>query len=139
MATTALAPLDLGHAIDQIADGAFLRDIAAATGIDKRRLSEQLRLHPDYPSAKLCAIEVQLDDAQQAIEGAHSGLDIARAREQFRAASWRAERECPAVWGQRSTVQVDAAITVHVVRVEPPVIEGSYAQAAQPEEPELLK
>ena len=99
-----LVKFDPDWAIQQIANGAFLKDISAMTGIDKRRLSEQLRKHPDYPAAKEAAIEVQLDDAQQAIDTAQDTTDIARARERFRAAAWRAEREASHRWGVKSEV-----------------------------------
>lgn len=92
--------------IAKIADGAFLRDMAIELGIDKRRLSERLRKHPDYQSAKECSIECQLDAAQIAIECAREAADIARAREQFRAAAWRAEREFPHRWGAHTQVTV---------------------------------
>ena len=112
MSNQQLAKLDPDWAINEIANGAFLRDISAKTGIDKRRLSEQLRKHPDYASAKECAIEVQLDRAQEAIEVAREAQDIARAREQFRAAAWRAEREAPKRWAQQSHVTMD--VTHHL-------------------------
>lgn len=104
MASTALQTLDHDWAIDQIANGAFLRDLSAQTGIDKRRLSEQLRKHPDYASAKESAIECQLDDAQEAIRLAADQQDIACARERFRAAAWRAEREASHRWGAKQQI-----------------------------------
>lgn len=103
---TAVAILTPDAMIDRIANGAFLRDLARDTGIDKRRLSEQLRKHPDYQAAKETSIEVQLDDAQVAILQSAEAADIARAREQFRAAAWRAEREFPHRWGQKSETHV---------------------------------
>ena len=116
---TELVKFDPDWAIAQIANGAFLKDISAMTGIDKRRLSEQLRKHPDYPAAKEAAIEVQLDDAQQAIDTAQDTTDIARARERFRAAAWRAEREVAHRWGQRQQIDHTGTVTVeHVVKTD---------------------
>ncbi len=103
---SALANIDPDYLIARITDGAYLRDLAAETGIDKRRLSEQLRKHPDYPAAKECAIECQLDSAQDALEVSSTPMDIARARERWRAATWRAEREVPARWAQKSEIAV---------------------------------
>ena len=114
MTAVALRDLDSEPLIAKIANGAFLRDLAAQTGIDKRRLSEVLRKHPDYASAKESAIECQLDEAQEAIDTARKAADIARARELFRAAAWRAEREAPHRWGQRSLVTVDQRVRVEV-------------------------
>jgi hypothetical protein len=105
--STALAEFNPETLIDRISDGAFLRDLAKETGIDKRRLSEKLRKHPDYQAAKETAIEVQLDDAQLALQLAREPADIARAREMFKAAAWRAEREFPGRWGPKSHVTVE--------------------------------
>lgn len=98
----AVALPDSEALIDRIANGAFLRDLAKETGIDKRRLSEQLRKHPSYKAAKEAAIEVQLDDAQIALEQSREVSDITRAREMFRAAAWRAEHEFPERWGAKA-------------------------------------
>ena len=109
-----MSAVPLDHLIDRISDGAFLRDLAQETGLDKRRLSERLRKHPDYQAAKECAIEVQLDDAQLALRLAREPADIARAREMFRAAAWRAEREFPSRWGQKVESKQDLSISVRV-------------------------
>lgn len=101
-----MSDLSTDSLIDRIADGAFLRDLAIESGIDKRRLSERLRKHPDYGSAKESAIEVQLDDAQLALSLAIETTDIARAREMFRAAAWRAEHEFPERWGKRPDIAI---------------------------------
>jgi hypothetical protein len=114
--TTALAAIDADALIDRISDGAFLRDLSKETGIDKRRLSERLRKHPAYQSAKETSIEVQLDDAQLALQLARETADIARAREMFRAAAWRAEREFPHRWGAKTQVSGDLSITVQIAR-----------------------
>lgn len=104
MTSQALAPLALEPLIEEIANGAFLKQLAQKTGIDKRRLSEQLRKHPDYQAAKQAAIESQIDDAQLALELARETADIARAREMFRAAAWRAEHEFPDRWGGKQLI-----------------------------------
>lgn len=119
MSQTAIAKLDTDWAIEQIANGAYLRDLAAQTGIDKRRLSEVLRKHPDYASAKESAIECQLDEAQHELRQAQEATDIARARECWRAATWRAEREVSHRWGQRQQVDHSGVVTVeHVVKTD---------------------
>lgn len=124
----ATLPVPLESLIDQIADGAFLKDLSKQTGIDKRRLSEHLRKHPDYPAAKQSAVEVQLDDAQLAIELAREPTDIARAREMFRAAAWRAEREFPGRWGSKQDSQgVQVQVVIQGIdRQEEKVIVASH-------------
>ena len=108
----ALAELDPEPLIEQIANGAYLRDIAEQTGFDKRRLSEVLRKHPGYVTAKECAVECQLDKAEKELADKES--DIARAREVWRAATWRAEREVPHRWGARTQVTIDQRVSVEV-------------------------
>src|SRR3990167_8382481 len=116
-------PVMIERAIDMIADGAYLRDIQAETGLDKRRISEILRRHPDYPSAKLVAIDNQLDDAQKALKDATEMTDIAQARERFKAAAWRAEHEMPQLFSTQRMlvttnlpVQLDAMPQLELAR-----------------------
>jgi hypothetical protein len=106
-ANGALVAYDPEQLIQRIAEGAFLRDLAKELGIDKRRLSERLRQHPGYEEAKQECIDTQLEEAQKALREARDTTDIARARELFRAAAWRAEREHPARWGQKTHVLVE--------------------------------
>jgi hypothetical protein len=103
----ALVKYDPEELIQRIAQGAFLRDLAKELGIDKRRLSEKLRQCPGYEEAKQECIDTQLEEAQIALKEARDSADIARAREMFRAAAWRAEREHPARWGQKTHVTVE--------------------------------
>jgi len=127
------AILNLDHAtvesfLDQIANGAFLRDIAQTTGFQKQALSDALRKHPRYKSAKIINLEGKLDDAQQALEMAVDGRDIAAARERFRAAAWRAEHEAPELWGGNPLVNIHASgpVAIQIVSFADPVpaIEG---------------
>jgi len=109
---TSLTSALIDAAIERIANGEILKVIAADYNIDKRRLSEQLRQHPEYRIAKIVRNETNLDDAQAEIKIAIEQSDIARARSLWSAATWRAERECPEEWGQHQTVTVDHRITV---------------------------
>jgi len=98
--------VDLDDLIAQIANGALLRDLEPETGVTRQRLSQILRDHPGYAQAKRCQLEARLDRAEAGMDAAPDGLSLARAREQFRAAAWRAERECPELWGQHTQVTV---------------------------------
>lgn len=98
--------------IARIASGALLRDLAEDLDVDKRRLSEALRAHEEYSTAKELGAEINLDEAQSMIRSACEQSDIARAREVFRAAAWRAEREHPHRWGARQIVQHDVRVDV---------------------------
>ena len=102
----ALANVDDDAIIAQIANGAYLGQIAAQLGVSKQAVSQRLAKNPNYRPALEHRYQAQLDDAQQAIEVAGDAIDIARARERFRAVAWRAEREFPARWGNRTQIEV---------------------------------
>ena len=108
--TAALANFDADHWINQIANGAYLRDIAKQVGISKQAISKRLQSHPEYAAAKEAAIECQLDDAHERILNASDLIDIGCAREAWRAATWRAERETER-WAPKRD-QVQAAVVV---------------------------
>lgn len=97
-----------------------LDEIAARHGRTRQAIWESVHLHPNYPAALELSHAARLDRSEKAIEGAQDGLDLARARTTWQAVSWRAERECPRRWGQRSDIgQVGAptlAVQVVVVR-----------------------
>lgn len=108
--------VDADDLIDQVANGALLRDLARHTGIDKRALSRTLLKHPDYQTAKQVGIELRLDEAEATLRT--PDCDIARAREVWRAATWRAERECPDRWGAKQELG-QLSVTVQVVAFSP--------------------
>lgn len=107
---------DAAHFIEQIANGAYLRDLVKQAGISKQSLSQRLRKHPDYPAAKLAAIETQLDSAQEKIERAGDVTDIACAREAWKAATWRAEHELQDIYGTKPmTVNIGVQVSLTAV------------------------
>ena len=125
---TSIAILHRESIIEQLAAGKRLSDVVAALGVSPQAISAVLRTDPEYRAAIEAGFAVRLDQSEQAIEDSVDQLDVARARARFQSVAWRAERECPGTWGQRSAVAIDAALTVHVVRLgapESPMIEGS--------------
>ncbi len=93
--------------IERIASGEYQSHIAAELGLPKQRLHEVISAHPGYRQALKLRNMEKLDKAQEAIEDPESGplgADLARAREAFKAAAWRAERECPAEWGNKTQI-----------------------------------
>lgn len=110
----ALAHVDDAALISEIAAGAYLKDIASRLGVCKQAVSLRLRKHPEYRQALETRYEQQLDQAQADLERASEPLDIARAREIFRAAAWRAEREFPERWGARAQGVGSAVVHVHI-------------------------
>ena len=138
----AIATIHRNSIIDQLAQGKRLSDIIPALGLaSPNAISKVLKSDPDYREAIESGLSVRLDQAEKAIEDSAEQVDVARARARFQSVAWRAERECPAVWGQRSTVQVEPVLMVHVVRVGPQVIPGEpqRGDSATPQLPDSVK
>lgn len=114
-AAGALATLDPIAVIDRIAAGEYLSHIAHKLGVAPQSLHQKLRDHPDYKPAMQTRHQLRLDTAEESLATAP---DLARAREQFRAAAWRAERECKAIWGPSNEItgKDGGPLTVEVVR-----------------------
>lgn len=96
-----LANINPDSIIDQIAAGAFQSHIAISLGVSPQALHQKLSKHPAYREALKLRNMAKLDNAQGKIDQAAAAIDLARAREAFRAAAWRAERECPSEWGSQ--------------------------------------
>ena len=139
--------------IEQVAAGNLLDAVATSLHIAAPNISKHLATDPDYRQARLNP--VRQIGAQLRLERAYSRLDqcaesagaaadgnLVRAREAvWRASAWFAEREFPEAYGQRSTVQVEPVLMVHVVRVEPQVIpdESQRVDPATPQLPDSVK
>jgi predicted transcriptional regulator len=98
--------------IAHIAAGRLLRDVARDLGVTPQAISSYLSQDPEYQAAKESGIEQQLERWQWEMERANDPLNLARAREAFRAASWRGEREHPRRWGQKQEVTVSHQVQV---------------------------
>lgn len=103
----ALARINDDDLIDRIADGAYVTHLAREHGVTHTAMHLRLKGHPGYKEALKLRNAAKLDSHQEGIEAASDPLALARAREAFRAASWRAERECPEEWGPRSHITVE--------------------------------
>lgn len=104
----ALATVDKAAILDRIAAGEYVPAIAESIGVSKQALAQSLaRFDKDaYLAARETAAEIRLDEATMEIDRARDAVDLARAREKFRAVAWRAEREHPNRWGSRPTTAV---------------------------------
>ena len=104
--------------LQRLEAGEFGSQIASDFGITKQALSQQLVDDPSYKAARKAGWDTRLDTHEKQIQEASDPLDLARAREAFRAASWRAEREFPERWGSKAinvtvnTTNVDQAVIV---------------------------
>jgi IS30 family transposase len=112
----ALATLDHDNVIGRIAQGEYAANIAKELGVHHSSIYRQLAKHPEYEQAKEEAWHFRLDDALQEIEKAPDPCTLARARERFRAIAWRAERECPGKWGQKTQITGDLTVNVTIAR-----------------------
>ena len=106
MSQGALAQVDFEHVIQRIAQGEYQSHIARELGVAPPSLHERISKHPLYKQALKLRNMAKLDSSQSGIEAADSLPNLARAREAFKAAAWRAERECPDEWGQRTQIDV---------------------------------
>ena len=112
-----LATLDLDATLDRIANGEIAQQIAHSLGVPHSNLYRKLATHPEYSAARESGLAARLDKAENDVETADERT-LARARELWRVVTWRAERECPARWGQvnKLTGADGGPIQVQVVR-----------------------
>lgn len=105
----ALANVDRAAILERIAAGEYVPAIAESIGVSKQALAKSLaRWDKDaYLSARETAAELRLDDAMLELRAARDPVDLARAREVFRAVAWRAEREHPGRWGSKPATAVN--------------------------------
>ena len=106
-----LANIDKDELIEDIANGAIPAYIARQLGVSKSSIHYQLSDHPLYQKARVVGMEVRLDDAELDLRESDES-NLPRAREVWKAVTWRAEREHPARWGAKSETKVDQSITV---------------------------
>lgn len=100
-----LANVDLVAVLDRIANGERPAHIAKELGASKAALHYRLAQHPDYSRVREIGMEITLDQGLDLMEEAAGAgdLNLVRAREaQLRRIEWRAEREHPGRWGQRT-------------------------------------
>lgn len=105
--------------IERLQTGERVNEIAASFGITGPAITQYLSHDPEYQAARESGTERILDKAEDAIDRAEDPLSLARARESWKAKSWRAEREFAHRWGARPTtaVQVNTSSITLVERV----------------------
>lgn len=105
----------LKAAYPAILQGKTLKQIAAEQDIPPRTLSLWLHAQHDYAELRQTWLDSMLADAAEAIEDETGDqLQLARARERWRKATWYAERRDPARYGARLDTGSQAAqIVVH--------------------------
>lgn len=111
MAATAIIERD--SIIQQVAAGALLKTVAQRLGVTPAAISQYLSKDREYLAARENGALARLEDQYQAINESDDALNLARAREGFRAASWFAEREFPDRWGAKQ--QIAMQVQIHSV------------------------
>ena len=104
--------------LNDLDSGKLVKDIAKELGVTHGAISIALGKDSDYALARQSGLDNRLDQYQEAIDTAPDGLTLSRAREGFRAQSWRCEREFPARWGKEAmAVNINAlgAVQVQIV------------------------
>jgi hypothetical protein len=137
----ALANVDMGAILDRIADGEYVPALASELGVSKQALAKALakRDRDAYLAAREIAAEVRLEEVTMAIEQARDQVDLARARELFRAVAWRAEREHPHRWGAKpsTAIQVNASDGAGVQIVSYASQDAAQTTVSLPQQPPL--
>jgi hypothetical protein len=87
-----LAVINKETILDQIRAGVRLSEIGSALGISASAISQALSSSPDYQDALRSFHDSRIDAAEGLIESSEDQLNLARAREVWKAYSWRAER-----------------------------------------------
>lgn len=128
----ALAEVDNDALIARIAAGEYVSHMAREFGVSDVALHLRLKGHPLYKEALRARNAAKLDQHQSGIEVARDPLSLARAREGWKAASWRAERECPGEWGQQTHVTIENVTDLgdRLRRSKERTIEGECSQVA---------
>ena len=98
--------------IEQVRNGVPLQTIAASYGVTSGAISQYLSKDPEYRDARENGAITRLESHYGEIQAAPDALNLARAREAFRAASWFAEREFPAKWAAQTNVTM--SVTHHL-------------------------
>ena len=91
-------------AVQSLATGETTAQIAARHGLPKSTLCAYLIADPRADAARAALVGQQLTDAIAGLDDASNPLDLARAREQFRAWSWIGERRIPSMYGQKQEI-----------------------------------
>ena len=108
--SNAVAVLQKDKIIQHMASGGLLSQISATLGVSPAAISQVLANDPKYIEARLNGVHVRLDTQYQRMEEADDALNLARARECWKAATWFAEREFPERWGQKQQIEHKGAI-----------------------------
>ena len=113
--------------LERIAAGTLMVDIANELQVTPQALSLRFAHRPEYLAARAIGHQTRIDDAEKLTESAGDALELARARDIWRARSWRASVEHPDKWGDKRflTVEHTGDLGERLRRARERVIEGA--------------
>ncbi len=115
----ALNPLknvDPVHVLDRYLKDETSTQIAASYGVTRAALSYFMLKHAEeqWKDAQVVKAIKNKEDAEDALSTAQNALDLARAREQLRAAQWDLERVCRRIYGQDAPPAGANAVQINI-------------------------
>lgn len=129
---TAIALLHRDTIIERLQHGERVSSIAASLGVTGPAITQQLSNDPDYKAAREAGMELMLDQAEEAIDSANDQLSLARARDSWRAKSWRASVEHAHRWGQVRPQAAPVAVQVNIGTIERRIVRADQIDRPQP-------
>lgn len=128
-----LANVNDDDILSRLAQGELASHIAVELGVHKSAIYHRFEDRKDYKQAREYGMQVRVEESETEIATAQDVFTLSRARERFRAVSWRAEREFPHRWGQKQQVTVTTApiFVIHVSGDPSPVLEVTDAEDAE--------
>lgn len=119
--------------IEQIEQGAYIKDIAAQHGVTRAAVSNlMLRVHPErYRLARIVGTESRLEDCLSEIDAANDNVSVARAGTKWRAVSWLAERTLPEVYGAKQELRHTGSVAQVVMSAQDAALCGARVIDAQ--------
>ena len=82
------------------------KDIAASYGVTRQALGKHLLKHAedDWKEAQIARAIARKEAAEDSLEAAKDPLQLAKARELFKAATWDLERVCRRIYGEERQI-----------------------------------
>lgn len=115
--------------LSRLATGERLADIGRSLGVSAPAISKQLVDDPDYVMARQSSLDARMALREGELEAAETMIDVNKSSALLRHAMWRAEREAPSLWGQKSEVSHGVQISV-TVNNPPPTTSSVIASHA---------
>ncbi len=123
------------NALDRLSAGETTEQIARSHGIAGSTLRLWMLNNPVAEMARATYFSSELNDARQDIRSSTDPMSLARAREDFRAISWLAERRAPLTYGPKQQVDMSISgpvISFTIAQPEPKPQDVVFEQISEP-------